>query len=87
MEFSDWRVHVDNRLDKQDKAALRIEGKLDTHIEATRKLEAKVTPVVETIDAMSAGVKVIGWIGSKMTAIGLFIAAIIGAVAAWKGWK
>jgi len=83
----DWRGHIDRRLNAQDATLNGIKTNLDGHIRTTAELKKKVEPVVDAMETMQTGIKVIGWIGSKITAIGLFAAAIIGAIAAWKGFR
>ena len=83
----DWRGHIDRRLNDQDAKLIDIKGTLDGHIKTTDGFRQKVEPVAEAMETMKGGIKVIGWIGSKITAIGLFLAALVGAFAAWKGIK
>jgi hypothetical protein len=80
-------AHVDNRLTDQDKTLHGIAVKLDSHIIATKDLKDKVTPVVDAMEAMQGGIRVIGWLGSKVAAIGVAVAAIFGALTAWHNWK
>jgi len=83
----DWRGHIDRRLNAQDATLNGIKITLDGHIKTTAELRKTVEPVAEAMETMQTGIKVIGWIGSKITAIGLFVAAVIGGFAAWKGFK
>jgi len=86
-DFDQWRHHVDKRLDSQDDTLTGISDKLDKHIESTAELKQQVTPVVDAMDTMRNGIKVMGWIGSKATAIGGAIATIVAGLAAWHNWK
>lgn len=87
VELVRWQAHVDRRLDSQDDTLRNIVIKLDSHIVDLGAVKKQVTPVVEAIDAMQGGIRVIGWIGSKVTAVAALIAAVVGAIVAWKNWK
>jgi hypothetical protein len=56
-----------------------IDEKLDSHIAFAKAGFAKTEPVVEAMEGMKTGIKVIGWIGSKAAVVGAFLAAMVGA--------
>jgi 2-oxoglutarate dehydrogenase complex dehydrogenase (E1) component-like enzyme len=84
-DLAKWQRHVDGRLDKQDAALQEINKKLDKHVQTVKIDMEKVQPVVEAMDSMKTGIKVIGWIGNKVAAIAVVVTAIIGTIIAWKG--
>ena len=85
--LEDRRGHIDRRLNLQDEALHAIKGTLEEHIESERTIDKKIEPILDAMHAMQTGIKVIGWIGSKVTAVSLLVAAAIGAIAAWKGFR
>jgi len=86
-QFVEWRNHVDKRLDRQDQTLNGISGKLDGHIQTTAQLTAKVTPVVEKMESMDKGIRVIGWLGTTVAKIAAGLLAVLGAITAWHNWK
>jgi hypothetical protein len=94
-EFASLREHVDRRLSEQDSVLGHqgtllkgIDLKLDGHITFAKERFEKVEPVVEAMEGMKTGIKVIGWVGSKATAIGAAVVAIVGAFFTIKDhWK
>lgn len=91
--FDEWKNHVDNRLDIQDSTLSGIKENigdvktnLDAHIETTKQLRLKVEPVAEAMQTMKAGIKVIGWLGSKVSALIAAALTFFGALTAWHTW-
>jgi hypothetical protein len=86
MSLDALQKHVDTRLNAQDTALASITNKLDGHITYAKEELGKVKPVVEAMETMQTGIKVIGWIGSKATAIATLVTGIFAAILAWKGY-
>lgn len=84
MADQEWRVQVDRTLADQNDMLASIDTELKQHIAFAKDRFERVDPVVEALDGMKAGIRVIGWIGSKASAIGAFFAAIITAFFVWK---
>jgi hypothetical protein len=82
----DWRGHIDKRLNAQDQTLSGIRSTLDGHIRTTQELREKVEPVVASLETMKSGIKVIGWLGSKVSALIAGALALFGALTAWHNW-
>lgn len=89
-----WKRHVDDHinlvskmLEVNTKVTQETSEKLDTHIETTRQLQVKVAPVIEAMETMKGGIRVIGWIGSKATALIIIASSLLGIILGWRQWK
>jgi uncharacterized coiled-coil protein SlyX len=82
----DWRGHIDRRLNAQDQTLNGIKKTLEAHITTTQELREKMEPVAEAMQTMKSGIKVIGWLGSKVSALIAGLLAVFGAITAWHNW-
>jgi hypothetical protein len=88
MVDQEWRVRVDKTLADQNTMLSSIDSELKQHITFAKERFERVEPVVEALDGMKSGIKVIGWIGSKASALAAFFAATVTAFFVWKDhWK
>lgn len=86
-----WRGEIDGHIRDLRSALLtnteitrETAAKLGRHIESTEELRKKVNPVVEAMETMQSGIRVIGWLGGSFK----WVASIVGAcAAAWVAWK
>lgn len=86
MNDLDWRGHIDRRLNVQDQTLSGIQSTLDDHIAVVGDLKEKVEPIISSMDTMKSGIKVIGWLGSKVSALIAGALALFGALTAWHNW-
>jgi hypothetical protein len=84
---SELRDHVDKRFSDQDTTLNGIRVDLSAHIVKTDEFKKEVKPALDAITTMQSGVRVIGWIGSKVAAFAAVLLAIFGAITAWHQLK